>query len=350
MIRRFATIPTMALLVLTSTGCGADLSKWRPVPKGSAAAREAQATSQPCPTTQASGGALTRMLLDRPIVPLTTPRGTPAQPRPVAPAQENRQVIDRRCSLKKNKQTGWYLLTFERDSSLPYEPPRWVLPSWYLQRMEEHLAERGELTVFRVSGTTTVYDARAFILLHKVTVVTRLPAEDQDVALVKPAAEQEPLKSPAGTATSAPALNEDDDLLAPSELAARLLRDKTGEPVLRPQRAPEVSAEARRSVAPAGDKPLLPPGRGNFVTDRLVRVLPVGVGKWMKVSFESDNTLQEPPIRLLPCRLLHEAEQLAKEKRFEKLRFRVSGEITQYKGRRYLLLRKLMPEREMGQF
>ena len=59
--------------------------------------------------------------------------------------------------------------------------------------------------------------------------------------------------------------------------------------------------------------------------------------------FESDNTLADEPIRLLPCKLLQKAKRRGG-------RLRISGEITRYQGRRYLLLRKVLPERRMGQF
>ena len=55
-------------------------------------------------------------------------------------------------------------------------------------------------------------------------------------------------------------------------------------------------------------------------------------------------------MRLLPCKLLEEAERRAAGATLKQAKFRVSGRITQYKGRRYLLLSKLLRVREMGQF
>ena len=85
------------------------------------------------------------------------------------------------------------------------------------------------------------------------------------------------------------------------------------------------------------------------MADRLVRVLLTKNVGWTVAAFEGDNTLREAPVRLLPCALLERAEGAAGAVPLTGTRFRVSGEITTYKGRRYLLLRKLLPERDMGQ-
>ena len=84
--------------------------------------------------------------------------------------------------------------------------------------------------------------------------------------------------------------------------------------------------------------------------DRLVRVVRDADDGWMTVRFESDNTLQDPPMRLLPCRMLERAEQLAAGKARQTDILRVSGEVYQYKGNNYLLLRKVLPQRDMKQF
>ena len=98
-----------------------------------------------------------------------------------------------------------------------------------------------------------------------------------------------------------------------------------------------------RSVAPVKRK-ILPPGRGTIVTDRLVRVLPGPQGKWTMAHLVSDNNLNEPPIPLLPCSLLEKAEELSKIAPT----LRITGRLTFWRGRRFLLLRKVHVERDMG--
>ena len=109
---------------------------------------------------------------------------------------------------------------------------------------------------------------------------------------------------------------------------------------------------AERSVAATGPatgattKASLPTGRGPTVIDRLVRLTPEPKKPWMLARFEADNTLHQPPLRLLPCRMLEIAEQTASRSRV----LRVTGRIYVYKGRRYLLLLKVLSERDLQRF
>ena len=277
------------------------------------------------------------MLLDRPPVPVTKPRGRIRTPKRQDDDLEGQKVIDRLCHMECDEQTGWHLLIFEDEASRPEEVPRWVLPSEQLEEMEKCL-RLSPSAAFRVSGQTTVYDGRAYIFLTKATV---LPSG---------AAHRPPSTKPSATAPADGAAEPDSRPVTSDDIARRLLVDKPGKPIAVPAGPQATRATPAASVAPAGDRTILPAGPGQIVADRLVRVLPTGTGRWLKVAFESDNTLREPPLRILPCRYLQKLDRLATHKAFRRLRFRISGEITQYKGRSYVLLRKLLPEREMGQF
>jgi len=128
-----------------------------------------------------------------------------------------------------------------------------------------------------------------------------------------------------------------------------------------------------RDPGPVRDLPSVAPitgqqlnkDRGRVLVDRLVTIRGPkadfgsfshgGAGAsddWWEARFVSDNTLQDQPIRLLPCKLLQVAESLHARQRWggDTARFRVSGLITNYKGKQYLLLRKVVVERDMGQF
>ncbi len=288
-----------------------------------------------------------RMLLDRPPVPVTEPTVARRRPdRPEPPAREGTMVVDRLARLEYHPETGWYLTRFADEPDRPDQPPRWVLPCRLLQRMERIHADTPDAW-FRVSGETTTQDAKAYVLPRKVIVVARRSGE--------PA----PNRSPAVTPDTRPADDEDEsgpDRPTPkpgsaADVAERLLSQRPGRPVLTPVEDPTPSADEGESVAPPAQGRTLPPGRGRMVVDRLVRIEPGSAKKWMRAVFEADNTLREPPMRMLPCRLLDDAERLARSARLAGgLRLRVSGEMTFYKGRRYLLLRKMMREREMDQF
>ena len=87
-----------------------------------------------------------------------------------------------------------------------------------------------------------------------------------------------------------------------------------------------------------------------MVTDRLVRILPNPKDGWWQAVFVADNTLQEAPVRLLPCEMLEQAENAVIVGGGQTARYRISGEVTEYKGKQYLLLRKRLVEHDMGQF
>jgi hypothetical protein len=298
-------------------------------------------------------GLLGGSLLDRAEVPITRPKDYREKTKaPELPA-EGSMLFDRLCRLERDA-SGWMLLTFVNDEDETPEDPRWVLPCRLLEKMEGVAAKTPGVT-FRISGESTVYDSRSFLLLRKVT--ARTPSEPPKPptppkprkAPPLPAPRAKPAEKPPAKATTQP----DKSGEAPpssEDILNQLLKDKPGKPIIPEIESVQDVPVKAPSVAPAPKEKTLPVGRGNMVVDRIVTLLPVGVGKWMQVSFVSDNTLREPPMRLLPCTKLTQAEALAASGAGKSVRLRVTGEITVYKGRRYLLLRKLLVERDMGQF
>ena len=275
------------------------------------------------------------LLLDRPAIPLTAPDNP--RPRRVKPdlPECGSAVVGRLCRIRLRPDTGWYLLTFQDDERGGQTQPRWVLPTEWLEALEATLSAAPD-TVFRVSGETTVYKGRVFLFLRGAT------AESPTA----PPAEPAPARTGPDEQPAEPAGEGENDSQA--SLLRRLMKDRPGKPISLPaEPGPLRPAE---SVAPPEGLP--PPGddRGGMRIDRLVTILPDPNGEWWEARFESDNTLRERPVRLLPCKLLQRAEQQAQRTAWRTTRFRVSGEVTRYKGRDYLLLRKALPERAMGQF
>ena len=85
-----------------------------------------------------------------------------------------------------------------------------------------------------------------------------------------------------------------------------------------------------------------------MIIDRVGRIHfdPEGL-RWM-FTFEADGaSLAEPPVTLHPCRLLEIMEN-AVDHSSETLRFRISGQISQYQGRNYMLLRKVLMVYDLG--
>lgn len=89
---------------------------------------------------------------------------------------------------------------------------------------------------------------------------------------------------------------------------------------------------------------LLP--EGHYVADRRGRLISSN-DYWLFV-FESDGkALADPPIKVLPNRWLEKMESDIAASR-EALIFRISGEITTYRGQNFILLRKVLIERDSG--
>jgi len=303
------------------------------------------------------------MLLDRPEVPITRPRNYRAPEEAPDLPEEGALVIDRTCRAERDA-SGWVLLTFDTPPGAREETPRWALPCALLEALES-VMDSTPRTAFRISGESTLYDGRSFLLLRKVTVLSSADEETasppQAASQPAPAATQPAgaaKSETAGPAASRPAATQPASQpkgkapVGPSseDVMRELLREKPGKPVIVPKDNLQNVAGTEPSVAPIPKEQPLAAGRGDMAVDRLVTLAPVGIGRWLQVSFESDNTLREPPLRLLPCENLGRAEVLAAQGLGRAVRLRITGEITRYKGRRYLLLRKILTERDLGQF
>lgn len=289
---------------------------------------------------------LAQALLDRPEVPITVPSGPRverAAPRKL-PA-EGAMVIDERCRLGRDEEAGMFSVLFEQSPTGRMELPRRLLPCRLLEVMES-AAKENPRSAFRVSGETTIYAGNAYMLLIKVTPEVR--------AIRTPAAppaakdgEKGPGEKPAGTTKKdkTPPSAATQPAASPQDVIRELLADK-------PSRLSQPPSVAPEKPQPVG-------GGRKMIIDRLVRIMPekddpdfddARALRWWTARFESDNTLREPPIRLLPSATLQRAQTVIEANKRLSVAFRISGEITTYKGRRYLMLRKLVRERNMGRF
>ena len=79
---------------------------------------------------------------------------------------------------------------------------------------------------------------------------------------------------------------------------------------------------------------------GTLLLDRIGRLTPSADGKTFELTLESDGVaLSDPPLILLPNRKLMQLEDTVKAS-YADQKFRVSGEVTEYRGRNYLLLQR----------
>jgi hypothetical protein len=88
----------------------------------------------------------------------------------------------------------------------------------------------------------------------------------------------------------------------------------------------------------------MPPGA--MVFNRLGRLIREPGATWWTFRYESDKgVLYEPPMRVLPNQQLEAMENILENSPSESIRFVVSGEVVQYHGQEYLLIRKKIVKR-----
>lgn len=289
---------------------------------------------------------------DRPVVPVTPPKNgiKKAKAARNLPAEWSR-IVNRRCRLVRDPKSGWSLLSFEPDGDSP-ALSRWALPCGLLEEMEQ--LARDDSVVFRVNGETTVYKGLCFLLVRKATIEgsanepigTGPAAPDQSSPNGVPKESNAASPPPVRTSTTRPSGSGVSHAVpTPEQISEAMAADVPGKPVLIPTHSTDDAIVPATSVAPVRVGTTLLTGWGDMVADRVAIIVQEKTSKWWEVRFVSDNTLREPPLRILPCRLLERASGGGAG-----AAFRVSGEITQYKGRQYLLLRRLHRKRQMGQF
>jgi len=175
-------------------------------------------------------------------------------------------------------------------------------------------------------------------------------SEPSDPPAASPA-EPSPDEPPQGESARQPAPPD----RAPEPTADEVLKmltpkEGTPRPLVRPtlpgrpaRTTPAPEALPRNAVVPV-ERRLLPDGYR--LVDRVGRLQ--REGEYWTLVFESRSTQTvEPPIRLLPNRLLEDME-IASAGGTRPLVFIVSGEVTEYHGVNYLLVQKLLIRPSMG--
>jgi hypothetical protein len=135
-----------------------------------------------------------------------------------------------------------------------------------------------------------------------------------------------------------------------SEILKKLTENAPGRPIVQPVRPGQVRRETlavealpRNSLVPVTIK-LLPDGYR--LVDRPGRL--AREADFFVFAFESRGQAEaEPPIRLLPNRLLEDVEAASQGGTVQVV-FIVSGEVTEYHGVNYLLLQKVVQRPELG--
>ena len=170
-----------------------------------------------------------------------------------------------------------------------------------------------------------------------IVVIVMLAAAIAQAQTTRPA----PVAAPAATQTAAPATRPANpsaeamlrQMLQPQGQAAQPIKPQ---PDLPPA---DDATSGAASVAPQA--PALRVMReGTLLLDRIGRLTPAADGKSFELTLESDGVaLADPPLVLLPNRKLMQLEDQVKNS-YQDQRVRVSGEVSEYRGRNYLLLQR----------
>ncbi|MGH7177919.1 MAG: hypothetical protein ACREJC_11100 [Tepidisphaeraceae bacterium] len=131
--------------------------------------------------------------------------------------------------------------------------------------------------------------------------------------------------------------------LAPADqiLSQMLKPTANGSRPLRPVSDPPLPDRTSGAGAVAPNAPTLRLIReGTFIMDRTGRLTQTPDGQWTEFTFDSDGrALSDPPVVILPNLKLAQMETAVSASSRD-LRFRITGMVTEYKGRNYVLLEK----------
>ncbi len=136
-----------------------------------------------------------------------------------------------------------------------------------------------------------------------------------------------------------------------AEILQELMKKQQARPAIMPSRPTErvegqpPVAATEPSVSPSRqDQPLLPDG--TTIADRVGRIVRRQNG-WYFVFESEAKVLREPPLQILPNKDL-ETMEIQSANGTRPVRFRVSGEVTEYRGANHLLLRKVLVVHDLG--
>jgi len=212
-----------------------------------------------------------------------------------------------------------------------------LLPSAALEKMITNAAGRSEPD-YRIWGRVTIYNNANFIYP-----IYFLPLRKVEAA--ESGAEQPPPgQDDAGPAANSdePQVSDSNDILAiPQEVLEKLQTKPTARPgefpgSETPRLEPESDAQRQLRV-------------DSILADRTAVLVK---GDWRFGSFELDalgRNVQATMLRLLPCQAL-ELTQARQAGQAERLRFRIAGIVTEYKGHRYMLPQRATRIYSFGNF
>jgi hypothetical protein len=128
---------------------------------------------------------------------------------------------------------------------------------------------------------------------------------------------------------------------SPEQLMNSMLKPpgETGRVLVPLPDPPKIDAATGKTVAPNPPQPTLM-REGSPILDRTGRLTKSADGQTSEFTFDADGkNMQDPPLIILPNLTLMSMENLVTSTSKD-VKFRVSGTVTEYKGRNYILIDK----------
>jgi hypothetical protein len=152
--------------------------------------------------------------------------------------------------------------------------------------------------------------------------------------------------------TTQPTTLPDQKILPADQMLSQMLRP-AGTSVARPLQpgvnAPAVDSTSGAAAVAPGAPTMTVLREGSFIVDRTGRLTRSADGQSWEFTFESDGrSMKDPPVVILPNLKLTSMENAVKSSSRDLL-FRVTGMVTEYGGRNYVLLEKVVVVPEVSQ-
>jgi len=246
-------------------------------------------------------------------------------------------------------QGDWYVAHLSQAKGVPDAPPLRVLPNKRLMMIEAIHKATHKSPQLVVTGRITEFQGVNYLLAEN---LIECAVDKPEVA---PSATRSTAPPTDAEATAQPALTQPAGRTEPraEDIVAQLLATKPMRAVVLPEHLPEAGVDSDSSSSEAGESgstgregPRWP--EETMLIDRVGRLVPGE--RWWTFAFEDrGKNPANPPIRLLPNRLLESAIALSGGGT-RGIVFVISGEVTEYQGFNYLLLRKILVRRDFGNF
>jgi hypothetical protein len=204
---------------------------------------------------------------------------------------------------------------------------------------------------FRVTGTVTLYRGRNLLVIDTAS-PAGTPTADPATAASAPApapATTRPSTTAASTTAAAPVPASDrtasaeqvlGQMLKPPSRPGTAAGESSGQALRKPETPPETDANSGKGAVQPGAPAVTVLREGTYLVDRLGRLTRSADGSTAEFTFESDGAaLQDPPVVIVPNLKLMAMEDAANAINRD-LRFRITGMVTEYRGRNYVLLEK----------